>query len=126
MAPQFALASSNHIPKVSALPDLIIRLAPDTSSAPFPGKFTEWYFFFEVGGAAILYDATMQGGLFSDGDAHSVRPENFLFTGELGVALDWERLSLQYSLGLRGPEFVWDKGNLEYSLHGALSISYSL
>ncbi|MDH5638770.1 MAG: lipid A deacylase LpxR family protein [Nitrospinota bacterium] len=68
----------------------------------------EMYLFFRGEGRVVLYDAMLQGGMMSANEIHTVAPSRFIAAGEVGAAIHYKYLLLQYSVGFKSSEHIMD------------------
>jgi len=64
----------------------------------------EFYFFYKPAVAFILYDATVQGGLFEHTSIVTFTPNRFVFGNELGLSFSYKQVSMEYSVFLKTAE----------------------
>lgn len=58
--------------------------------------------FLRLGGRGVAYDATLQGGYFSQGNPHTVRPKRLVGEAEVGIVWQQARYGIRASLVRRG------------------------
>lgn len=63
-----------------------------------------WFGFMRVDGRAVAYNATLEGGYFSDNNLHTVKPERLVGEAEIGVVWQQGRYGLRASIVRRGNE----------------------
>ncbi len=60
--------------------------------------------FVRINARAVAYDATLQGGYFSDSNVHTVKPEGFVGEAEAGLAWHRDNYGIRASVVRRGNE----------------------
>lgn len=68
-----------------------------------PGQAT-FHAFLRADGRAVGYNATLQGGYFSNGDPHTVKPERFVGEAQAGIAWTGESFGARLALVRRSNE----------------------
>jgi hypothetical protein len=80
-----------------------------TTSGPGDMKHRIHYFFnLRLENKLVLYDATLQGGLFNRNSIYTISDDNinrYVFTGKLGAAMGYGRFSLEAEQVFLTPEF---------------------
>jgi hypothetical protein len=67
-----------------------------------------YYFNLRLENKLVLYDATLQGGLFNKHSIYTISDDNinrYVFTGKLGAAIGYGRFSLEAEQVFLTPEF---------------------
>ena len=89
-----------------------------------PGK-SDWHGFFRLEGKAVGYNATLQGGYFSDNNPHTVDLKRWVAEAEMGIG--WRRppFAIVFSVTRRSNEIRGLPNAIGRQDYGSLQISYS-
>ncbi|MCG9792132.1 lipid A deacylase LpxR family protein [Flavobacterium algicola] len=104
------------------------KLAPVYNSTLYDGAVgsneSEFYFFIATNINYQLYDATIQGSLFSNNSPVTFRLIPIRFNGEAGVKYRKNKLNLSYTFMYKGKESHSPKGTGYF--YGSIGLSYLL
>jgi hypothetical protein len=89
-------------------------------------KRIRYYFSLDLTNKLIIYDATLQGGMFNNNSVYTIDPENlnrYVFTGTAGFGIGFGKYSLEADQVFLTPEFEGGRRHLWFRIKNIIRLN---